>query len=151
MDLEAVEQKALAYLQQVSNPLVRIEVLFAHLQEYDTTRAITLSELKDFLANHELFRVIEPLRPEGDAEAIELPHENGLASSPYVILDTRVPTGQQMAAMMLEQLNSLHEALLTARTKARDRGDIPQMNRIGAAIHRIATLRDRLAALHQPS
>jgi hypothetical protein len=32
MNLEDVELKTLAYLKQVSNPLVRIDVLFDHLQ-----------------------------------------------------------------------------------------------------------------------
>ncbi len=143
-NLEDIEQKALSYLRQVSNPLVRLGVLYAHLEEELSTAGITVSDFRTFLENHELFRVIEPLElPDGGETTGDAAED---LSQPYVILDTRVPTEQQMSLMMLDQLNSLQEALTNAFTEAQGVADVPRMNTIQEALNRIEPLRKRLTA-----
>ncbi len=150
MQLESIEEKALNYLGQVSNPLVRIDVLHAHLMDADSIEAILLSDLEEFLAHHELIRVIKALPQEADGAAEELVPGDGAGPRSYVILNTRVPTGQQTAAMMLDQLNSMHEALCTAQAQARNNADFDRLGKIDDAIGRIDGLIQKLTASLNP-
>lgn len=145
MNLEAIEQHALSYLKQVTNPLVRIEVLHAHLRDHGLAEGLTVRELKDFLSKHELFRVIEPAVPVAELEALGLGEEIPIPSGAYVILDTRVPSDQQLAAMMLDQLVAMQEALRVAKAEALDRADMKRMSAIDAVLQRIRELQQKLA------
>lgn len=147
--LEAIEQKALSYLGQVSNPLVRIDVLHAHLTDADADEQIPCRDLEDFLKHHELFRVIEALPQETDGATEDLTGHD--ASASYVILSSRVPTQKQTAAMMLEQLNSMHESLSVAQAEARNNADFPLLGKVGVALHRIEALRGQLIATAKSS
>ena len=142
--LEAIEEKALSYLGQVSNPLVRIDVLHAHLTDAEAGEQIPRGELEDFLKHHELIRVIEALPQEADCATEELVRHD--ASASYVILGDRVPTDEQTAAMMLEQLSSMHKAISVAQAEARNNADFALLNRIDDALQRIEALREKLIA-----
>lgn len=151
MQLESVEEKALNYLGQVSNPLVRIDVLYAHLMDADSSEGILLSDLEVFLTHHELFRVIKPLPQEAGGGMDELASSDGGASISYVILDTRVPTEQQNSAMMLDQLNSMHEALSVAHAEAQDTADYQRLSAMDDALARIDALRQKVTDSINPS
>ncbi len=142
--LEAIEEKALRYLGQVSNPLVRIDVLHAHLADAEAGEQIVRGELEDFLKHHELIRVIEALPQEAGGATEELARQD--ASASYVILGDRVPTHEQTAAMMLEQLNSMHKAISVAQAEARNNADFALLSRISDALQRIEALREKLIA-----
>ena len=144
MHLETIEEKALNYLGQVSNPLVRIDILHAHLADSDSSEQILLSDLEEFLTHHELIRVIKPLPQEADGETEELASVDGAGPRSYVILNTRVPTQQQTAAMILERLNSMHEALSIAQAQARDHADFDRLGKIDEALGRIDGLKQKL-------
>ena len=144
MQLETIEEKALNYLGQVSNPLVRIDVLHAHVTDPDESEHILLSDLEEFLTHHELIRVIKPLPQEADGATEELASMDGPGPPSYVILNTRVPTEQQTAAMMLERLNSIHEALSIAQAQARDQADFNRLGKIDDALQRIDGLKQKL-------
>ena len=146
MQLELIEEKALNYLGQVTNPLVRIDVLHAHLMESDSIEAILLSDLEEFLAHHELIKVIKPLAQEADGTAEGPGADDGAGAHSYVILNTRVPTEQQTAAMMLDQLNSMHEALAIAQAQARDNADFNRLAEVDDALERIEGLRQKLTS-----
>lgn len=145
MNLEAIEQQALNYLAQVSNPLVRIEVLYAHLRDHGLAEGLDMAGLKDFLAKHDLIRVMEPALPVEDLEGIGAAEAPGVPSGAYAILATRVPSDQQLAAMMVEQLDAMREALQAAKTEALDRADVARMSALDAALNRVHALRAKLA------
>ncbi len=146
MQLETIEEKALNYLGQVSNPLVRIDVLHAHVTDPDAGKQILLGDLEVFLTHHELIRVIKPLPQEADGAAEQLASVDGDGPPSYVILNTRVPTEQQTAAMTLERLNSMHEALSIAQAQARDHADFDRLGKIDGALGRIEGLKQKLTA-----
>ncbi len=150
MQLESIEEKALNYLGQVSNPLVRIDVLHAHLMDAGSIERILLSDLEEFLAHHESIRVIKTLLQEADGATEELVSGEGAGPRSYVILNTRVPTGQQTAVMMLEQLDSMREALSIAQTQARDNADFNRLSKIDDALGRIEGLKQKLPASLNP-
>lgn len=150
MQLELIEEKALNYLGQVSNPLVRLDVLHAHLVDADSVETILLSDLEEFLAHHELIKVIKPLPQEADGAAEAPGSGDGAGPRSYVILNTRVPTEQQTAAMMLDQLNSMHEALAIAKAQARNNVDFNRLGDIDDALERVEGLIQKLTASLKP-
>jgi len=145
MNLEDIEQKVFNYLKQVSNPLVSIDSLVARLKQ-EGVEGITRPDLIDFLKHHELFRVIEPQELPAEAPDAEGIAELASIMGPCVILDTRIPTEQQTAEMMHEQLALLRQALITALAQSREDGDEERATRIKAALQRAETIQNRLQA-----
>jgi hypothetical protein len=141
MSLEAIEEQILAYMEQISNPLVRIEVLLAHLRDRGLADSMNAAQLKDFLTRHDRVRVMEP--------AIAAPDSNDMAGA-YVILKTRVPTPEQLTTMMLEQLQALEEALVAARLAAIEADDTARVAPIEEALRRIGALFKRLNPVDPP-
>lgn len=141
MNLEAIEQRALAYLEHVSNPLVRIEVLHAHLTDHGLTEGLSPGQLKEFLSRHELVRVIEP-----PVQGIQDPAA-GEPSGAFAIAKERVPTQTQIASMMREQLDLLLEALRAAREEALHYGDSDKLSLIDDAQRKAALLSEKLGPL----
>ncbi len=145
MNLEAIEQHVLSYLGQISNPLVRIDVVYAHLRDSGLADGLDLVQLKSFLARHELFRVMEaPLAPTGDRRSGGTSATRD-SDDAYAILASRVPSPEQLSAMMLDQLAALENALLAAREQALGIGDPTRSGPIETALRRVAALREKLA------
>lgn len=144
MNLEAIEQRVLAYLEQSSNPLVRIEVLHAHLADHQLADHLSLSQLKDFLSRHESVRVLEP-----PSQPFEQNAEGEPAGS-YAIAKDRVPTQSQLVQMMRDQLDILLDALRVAREDALARGDATRLSMIDEAQRQAVILRDKLGGGHRP-
>ena len=141
MNLDTLEEKLLHYLGQVSNPLVRIDVLYEHLLQDRQFEQLSREDLLDFLNPHDQVSVIQT---PGDAQnSIEL-EEAGFGTGPCVILRTRIPTGDHMAVMMLNQLKSVHEALSRALIEARESGDASTEAEIRKALERSSNIRTRL-------
>ena len=147
MNLEAIEQEVLSYLKQVTNPLVRVDLLLERLHQKEEFSPLTEGDLLDFLRHHELFRVLDPVIPENGEETSRRLAEAGFIQGPSVVLDTRVPTPAQTADMMARQLASLDDALKTAIAQARDRGDEESILKLRAALERSSSIRDRLSSL----
>ena len=141
MNLDRMEEKLLNYLRQVSNPLVRIDVLYDHLRQDKQFKELSREDLLDFLNPHDQVKVIQSL---GDPQtSLEL-EEAGFSTGPCVILRTRVPTGDQLGTMMVEQLKTVHEALGKALLEARECGDTSTESEIRKALERSSDLRRRL-------
>ncbi len=138
MNLEAIEQRVLAYLAQAANPLVRVEVLHAHLADHSLAEGMNASQLKDFLSKHDLVRVIESPPQPIDTAA------KGEPAGAYAIAKDRVPTQRQLAEMMRQQLDVLLEALRAAREEALSLGESGRLSSIDEAQRRAAALRDKL-------
>lgn len=146
MNLEDVEQKTLAYLKQVSNPLVRIDVLFDHLKRELDLGSFSKEDLTDFLEEHDLFRVLDPVV--ADDEAGRLMGEAGFLTEPSVILDTRMPARTELAATMLDQLDRLGEALIRALQEAREQENAEAETQVKMALERAARLRQQVVKFH---
>lgn len=140
MNLEAIEQKCLSFLKQTSNPLVPIKTLLAHLNQDEETTGMSETELKAFLKWHELFRVLEP----GQVPAPEELTHMLLGEGPFVILDTRVPTEEQVLQEMAKQLDVLIESLVKALDQARVEGDPDRGRQVLQLLSRAQKLRQKL-------
>lgn len=145
MNLEAIEQRTLNFLKQSANPLVSFDKLAEYLRRSEDLGPFTDAELKDFLRNHELFEVVEPVQLGGQDVPEALLAETGYQFSPHVILTTRVPTERQMAEHMLQQLRSLAEALNAAMVAAKEQGKSEKAQMLIKLQARAQELQERVA------
>lgn len=144
MNLEAIEQRCLAYLKQVSNPLVPLDTLMRYLERDAQCGVSSRQELLGFLREHELFRVIEPGLDPGTAVGADDASALGLPGGPYVILSTRVPTRHQMAEMVFAQFETMVQALDAARSEAQRLGDAARVTKVNALLKRAEGIREHL-------
>ncbi len=144
MNLEAVEQKCLSYLKQVSNPLVPLHVLVQHLAGDPACGDVQEDVLLAFLRKHELFRVMDGPALSGESEQLGGLAEAGMLRGPYVILDTRIPTPAELGARVSEELETMRNALATALDNARQSDDSERSDRILALLARLEKLQKKL-------
>lgn len=147
MNLEALEQKCLAYLMQVSRPVVPVEQLLRYLQRDEAFASVTQWELVDFLRKHELFTLLDPIGLAADREGMKRMAEAGIPVGPSVILETRIPTKAQMAEQLAFQLETLIKSLQTAAVEAREQDDGKRLTLVEQMLHRAEVLRERLKKL----
>lgn len=151
MNLEDIEQKTLHFLKQVSNPLVRLDVLLDHLRENSILPDLDETRLIEFLADHELFRIIEPLAPLGESQQTKALSETGLATDRCVILDSRVPSQDHLLAMMTDQVGRMVDSLKAAFEEAKSAGDVGRMQTLQETLGRSSELQKKLTTLVQLS
>jgi hypothetical protein len=145
MDLEAVEQRALAYLKQTANPIVPVDRLLRHLAEDDQCADVREDQLLEFLRRHELFVVMDgPSLPLDDADATELA-EAGIVPGARVMLATRVPSPAQLAALIEAELTTLTEALSNALAEAKRKGRPERARELIRILSKADKIRDKLA------
>jgi hypothetical protein len=147
LNLEAIEQKCLSFLKQTTNPLVSIQTLQTHLDQDTETAGMTTKELTAFLKWHELFRVLEPGNVPAPLELTTLL----LGEGPFAILDTRVPTHEQMMAEMTRQLDALIESLVKALDQSRVQGDPDRGRKVIQLLSRAQQLRAKLPSAEPPA
>lgn len=147
MNLEEIEQKALRYLSQVSNPLVGVDTLRAHLRQEEGLERLSETDLLDFLSHHELFRVIPPPDLAEGGDRVEALSEAGLHMGMYVVLATRVPSDGQLILMMTEQLEMMRDALNAALVEAREAGGSEATaDRLREMLRRLGNIQKRLGS-----
>ena len=147
MNLEAIEQKCLHYLMQVSRPLVPVDQLLRHLQREPEFETLSEHELLAFLREHELFVVLDPIGMAGDPDGRAALAEAGGSTSPSVILETRIPAQRELSEQMIAQLEMLMESLDTARKEAFQTRDAKRISFIDTLLDRASGLLDRLKSL----
>ena len=126
MNLESIEQRCLAYLQEMQKPMVPIAQLLRVVHEDEDSADVTEHELLGFLRKHELFTVIEPqglAEFGGDTHDLEAA---GIMTSPRVILTTRLPSKGELAEAMQQQMGTMLNALEAAMNQARG-GNNPRL------------------------
>lgn len=143
MNLEALEQACLKYLQQTKNPLVPVRTLLNHVQLKPQCREVSEPELLAFLRKHELFKVVDAPSERDPEEEAEL-ESLGLVTGPRVILVTRVPTPTEIAAIITEQMSSMTDALYRALAEATETGDVEACNQINEVLQRAAQLQKKI-------
>jgi len=144
MNLEAIEQTCLNYLKQVSNPLVPLSRLLRHLHEHQEFEHVHEDELLDFLRRHDLFEVLDPPGLGASAEGRQMLEEAGLGMEQCVVLETRLPSRDQLREHMDEQIAQLIAALETARDEASNRAESDRVAAINEVLQRAQTLRDQV-------
>ena len=120
---------------------MRNDGLYEHLIQDKQFEQVSREDLVDFLNPNDQVSVIQT---PGDAQNSPELEEAGFSTGPCVILRTRIPTGDHLAAMMLNQLKSVHEALGRALVEARERGDASTETEIRKALERSSSIRTRL-------
>lgn len=144
MNLEAIEQRCLNYLKEVSRPLVPIGQLLRHLHQDDACAGITELELLAFLRRHELFRVVDPLGVAATANGARDLEEAGITSGPCVILSTRIPTADELRHLMESQMQRLVGALESALDEAASMGDAQRSSEVLEVLERARKLQSHL-------
>lgn len=147
MNLEDIEQKVLGYLEQSSNPMIRVDVLLSRLRQREEFAQLDRTDLLEFLAHHDLFRVFDPLNASEDDAGEAEGSEGAIAPTPYVILRSRVPTPTEMTVQISGELGKMSEALDIAFHEALNRGDTAKANEIKDALARTEDLRKRVSGL----
>lgn len=148
MNLEAIEQKCLAYLMQVSRPVIPVTQLLRYLHRDTEFADMSERELVDFLRKHELFTVLDPIGLASDPEGASALEAAGISMGTSVMLETRVPTKRQLAEMMNEQLDTILSSLETAAAEAQDAGNEQRYELIATLYERTQQLQERLRSFN---
>jgi len=141
MNLEAIEQRCLAFLGDLPNPLARIERVVEELRRYDDCADITEAELLAFLRKDPLFTVVDPLTlPSDPAELAEL-EEAGMMTGPRVMLTSRTPSKAELIGALQRNMGTMMNALEAAMEQARGGGDPDRAMDVQAVLKRARDLR----------
>ncbi len=144
VDLEAVEQRTLAYLKQVANPIVPVDRLLGHLRQDDRCADVREDQLLEFLRQHELFAVMDGLSlPLDDVASTELA-EAGIEPAVRVMLATRVPSPAQLMALIGTELTGLTDALSNALAEAKQKGQPERARQLIRILSKADEIRGRL-------
>lgn len=146
MNLEKVEEKCLHYLQQASNPLVPVDTLLEYCRRDPECAKLERQELLDFLRPHAQVEVMEG--PDMD-EAIdpETFQAAGLQMGQRAIIKTRVPSREEMAEMLHEQVKDMTDVLVEALNQARNSKNRERVAQLEAALQKSEALRAKMNKL----
>lgn len=134
MRLEHIEKVCLDFLRQTTNPLVPVETLYAACTEQGDI-AFTRAELLHFLRSHAEVLVVDGADSESEVSTLDF-LEAGIHMGPRAILKTRIPTREEMADMMQQQLAHMRSNLREALAQARSNADHTTVKEIEAALVR---------------
>lgn len=143
MTLEELETACIQVLAQSANPLVPVARVLARVREEDPGGAPPDRNILEFLATHDRVKVVGAEDLEGgQAEVLAL---LGGSEGPWAVLRDRIPSQQEMLALMAQQLEQLEEALKTALDHAKSEGDLGKFREIKGALERAERLRQRVS------
>lgn len=138
MQLEDIEREAIEHLATVSNPLVPLESLVAHLNDRGALGSMDRDAVLKFIESHDRIKLMDP--PGGDAAA------DVFGSDPFVILDTRVPSAKEITIAFAAQLDTIASALVSAAKEAKAKNDSERLEKIESLLKRLDRVRGILAA-----
>ncbi len=144
MNFEEIERASITYLKQSTNPLVKISVLHAHVPSKAKGQAPTTQKYSAFLSSHSEIKVMDPLAAIQNEDTADSFEAAGFATTPCAILATRVPNSQDLAAAMLEQLESMTNALSRALEEARTTGDTEKAHDIYETLSRTSKMKEKV-------
>ena len=151
MILEDIEQHALTYLGQVTNPLVQVSVLYEYVRSKTSEDIFPIQDFTDFIKQHEHIKLMDPLSHTTSQMMGESLKASGFTTSPCAILGTRVPSSKDLVASMMDQMNSMTTALTSALGEARSIGDTEKAHQVYETIERIKTLEAKLIEFSKTS
>lgn len=146
MNLEIIEEKCLNYLRQAPNPLVPVDTLVEFCRRESDFAKLNRQELLDFLRPHADVKVIDG--PE-DGEVIDQETFGvaGINMGPRVILNSRVPTKDQMTDIIAAQVKNMTEMLVEALDLARKANDEAHIEELENALRKSEALRQKMNKL----
>ncbi len=146
MNLERAELLVFNYLAQAENPLVPVSALLEHCRRDEQCQEVDEPVLLGFLRAHEAIILVEG---PGTSEAVGLDafEAVGINMGPRAILKTRVPSANDMSAMMNAQLEDMEKPLKKARELAETDGDEKSVQEIDAVLARVAELRAKIEGM----
>jgi hypothetical protein len=146
MNLEIIEEKCLNYLRQAPNPLVPAETLLEFCRREPECAKLELNELLEFLRPHAEVKVVD-----GPQDGEEIDQETfgaaGIVMGPRAILNSRVPTKDQMADIIAAQMKNMTEMLVEALDMARKAKDEAHIQELEAALKKSEALRQKMNKL----
>lgn len=146
MNLETIEEKCLSYLRQAPNPLVPVDTLLEFCRRDPECANLERQDLLDFLRPHELVKVVD-----GPEAGEEIDRETfgaaGIDMGPRVILNTRIPTKDQMTDIIAAQMKNMTEMLVEALHLARKAKDEAHVQELEAALQKSEALRQKMNKL----
>ena len=146
MNLEAIEEKCLNYLRQAPNPLVPVDTLLEFCRREPECGKLDRQELLDFLRPHADVKVIDGPQ-DGEVIDQETFGAAGIVMGPRVILNSRVPTKDQMADIIAAQMKNMTEMLVEALDMARKAKDEAHIQELEAALQKSEALRQKMNKL----
>jgi hypothetical protein len=146
MILERLEELCINYLQQAENPVVPVGALLEFCRRDAGCADTTLEELQSFLRPHADIQFIEGPT---SAESVTMDDfsQAGLEMGARAVLNTRIPSKKEMAAMMVQQLNDMRELLNTSLTAAQKEGDAAKAMQIEAALAQSEVMQKKILSL----
>lgn len=149
MNLERVEELCLHYLRQSANPLCPVRSLLDHCKRDPQFADLNEKELLVFLRAHALIDVVDgPLDNEPVTSAAFA--EAGFDMGPRAILKTRVPSVEDMAVLLDEQIAMMIRVLSEAMQAAAQHADSGNADKIQDALRRSEALRMKMRELLPP-
>ena len=145
MNMERIEELCLNYLRQSSNPLVPVATLAEYCAREDRGSGVSRDELLHFLRKHGEVQVMEG-PSETEAIGQDLFNSAGIDMGPRVILNTRVPTPEEMAAMLSSQVKAMLDVLRPAIDVAEKERDEGRVQALKSALDRAEGMDARIAA-----
>jgi hypothetical protein len=144
MNFEEIEIATLAYLKQTDNPLVRISTLHTNVNSKSKNHSLSLKEFTDFIAKHSEIKVMDPLAMTQDDKTAAGFEAAGFTTKPCAILASRLPSALDLSTAMLEQLESMTNALSRALEEARSTGETEKAHQIYETLERTSKLKEKI-------
>ena len=143
MNLEQIEEKCLNYLRQTSNPLVPVDTLLEFCKRDSDADKLGRKDLLTFLRAHEQIQIMD-----GPAAGDVIDQDDfaavGLSMGQRAILKSRVPTKEELAEMLFEQLKDMTEVLVEALKQAKKTKDNSRVSQLEAALKKSEVLRGKM-------
>ena len=146
MNLEKIEEKCLNYLAQASNPLVPVDTLLAFCQRDPECGKLSRQDLLDFLRPHAQIQVMEGVDMGGAIDPQTFAAA-GINMGQRAILNTRVPSREEIAEMLFEQLRDMTDLLVDSLTQAKAAKDTERIVQLELALQKSEALRLKMNKL----
>ncbi|MDZ4861699.1 MAG: hypothetical protein SGI88_22220 [Candidatus Hydrogenedentes bacterium] len=143
MNLEAIEQRCLAYLGDTPRVITPISELLRMLDQDEDCQGMDEARLARFLREHELFSVIDPATIERDSESA-IQSELDVMTETGVLLTGRIPSNDQVLASMAHSLDTMMKALESGTEKARNDSDPKRALRVQNILKRARELHQKM-------
>ncbi|MFP4499820.1 MAG: hypothetical protein ACLFTT_02370 [Candidatus Hydrogenedentota bacterium] len=137
----------LTFLGQATNPLAPLSTLLKHCRQIEGFDQLDQDQLLYFLRHHDLVKVIEPA---GGivGELAEMADAGQLTEAePRIVLKERIPPPQELAKLMIIQLETVIETIRRAREEVRQSTGDPRQAQFEELLARAEELRTKLKQL----
>ncbi len=144
MRIERVEEICLNCLRDAESPLVPVTELYQQCVDTENVgHVLTEEALLQFLRGHADVVVVEGIGEDDSVEAAVF-DKIGIVSGAHAMLESRVPTRDEMKEMLEIQLAHMRENLKAALQQAQQNKDKAKADKIEALIENTDAINERL-------